>query len=51
MSGWLKIVGLGPGNDALITPEVDHALSAATDIIGYFPYVARVQKRPGLTLH
>lgn len=51
MRGWLKIVGLGPGNDALITPEVDHALSAATDIIGYFPYVARVQKRPGLTLH
>ena len=51
MSGWLKVVGLGPGSDALITPEVSQILSEATDIIGYFPYVARVQKRPGLTLH
>jgi len=51
MNGWLKVVGLGPGNDALITPEVSQVLSEATDIIGYFPYVARVQERPGLTLH
>lgn len=51
MSGWLKVVGLGPGSDALITPEVSQILLEATDIIGYFPYVARVQKRPGLTLH
>ena len=51
MSGWLKVVGLGPGSDALITPEVSQILSEATDIIGYFSYVARVQKRPGLTLH
>ena len=51
MSGWLKVVGLGPGSDALITPEVSQILSEATDIIGYCPYVARVQKRPGLTLH
>ena len=51
MNGWLKVVGLGPGSDALVTPEVSQVLSEATDIIGYFPYVARVQKRPGLTLH
>ena len=51
MSGWLKVVGLGPGSDALITPEVSQILLEATDIIGYFSYVARVQKRPGLTLH
>lgn len=51
MSGWLKVVGLGPGSDVLITPEVSQILLEATDIIGYFPYVARVQKRPGLTLH
>ena len=51
MSGWLKVVGLGPGSDALITPEVSQILSEATDVIGYFPYVERVQKRPGLTLH
>lgn len=51
MNGWLKVVGLGPGSVALITPEVSQILLEATDIIGYFPYVARVQKRPGLTLH
>ena len=39
MSGWLKVVGLGPGSDALITPEVSQILSEATDVIGYFPYV------------
>ena len=42
MSGWLKIVGLGPGDEALITPDVTQALEEATDIVGYIPYVARV---------
>ncbi|MFM9974681.1 MAG: precorrin-3B C(17)-methyltransferase [Beijerinckiaceae bacterium] len=51
MSGWLAIAGLGPGDDALITPEVSEALRMASDIVGYIPYVARVQPRPGLTLH
>ena len=51
MSGWVKIIGLGPGDDALVTPEADHVLLSATDVIGYFPYVARVKSRPGLTLH
>lgn len=51
MSGWLKIVGLGPGHEALITPEVTAALADATDIVGYIPYVARIAARPGLTLH
>lgn len=49
--GWLAIAGLGPGNEAFITPEVSAALSAATDVIGYIPYVARVAPRAGLTLH
>lgn len=51
MSGKVIIAGLGPGADDLITPEVQAALDEATDIVGYFPYVARVQPRDGLTLH
>ncbi|WFU70000.1 precorrin-3B C(17)-methyltransferase [Bradyrhizobium sp. CB2312] len=51
MTGTLTIAGLGPGSDALVTPEVSAALAAATDILGYAPYVARVPLRPGLTLH
>lgn len=51
MSGWIKIAGLGPGADALVTPEVQAALAEATDIVGYIPYVARIAERPGLRLH
>jgi len=51
MSGWLRIVGLGPGSEALVTPEVTAVLEEATDVVGYIPYVARVAERPGLTLH
>ena len=51
MTGSLVIAGLGPGNDALVTPEVTAALACATDIVGYIPYVARIAERPGLTLH
>ena len=49
--GWLAIAGLGPGEAALVTPEVTDALAGATDVIGYIPYVARVVGRPGLQLH
>lgn len=51
MSGSITIAGLGPGAEALVTPEVTAALAEATDVIGYIPYVARVAPRPGLTLH
>lgn len=51
MSGWLKIVGLGPGAEAMITPEVSAALEQATDVVGYVPYVNRVAPRDGLTRH
>ncbi len=51
MTGWVKIAGLGPGAEALVTPEVQSALAEATDVVGYIPYVARVPKRPCLTLH
>jgi len=51
MTGWIVAAGLGPGADALVTPEVSDALAQATDIVGYIPYVARVAQRPGLMLH
>ncbi|WP_417586418.1 precorrin-3B C(17)-methyltransferase [Pararhodobacter oceanensis] len=51
MSGSLVIAGLGPGAEALVTPQVTAALARATDIVGYIPYVARVAPRDGLTLH
>ncbi|WP_342722882.1 precorrin-3B C(17)-methyltransferase [Bradyrhizobium sp. B097] len=51
MTGTLTIAGLGPGDEALITPEVSAALAMATDIVGYAPYVTRVPPRAGLTLH
>ena len=51
MSGWLAIAGFGPGDDALVTPEVTAALAEATDVVGYIPYVARVADRAGLAKH
>ena len=51
MSGWLIVVGLGPGAEAMVTPEVSATLAEATDVVGYIPYVARVPERPGLTRH
>ncbi|WP_411351241.1 precorrin-3B C(17)-methyltransferase [Leisingera aquaemixtae] len=50
-NGWVVIAGLGPGNEALVTQEVRDAISEATDIVGYIPYVNRVEPREGLTLH
>ena len=51
MSGRLAIVGMGPGAAALTTPQAAEALAAATDIVGYGPYVERVPAQPGQTLH
>jgi precorrin-3B C17-methyltransferase len=51
MTGSLVVAGLGPGDPALVTPEVSAALAAATDVVGYISYVARVAQREGLTLH
>ncbi len=51
MTGWLQIVGIGPGDDALVTPQVQAVLAEATDAVGYIPYVERVAGRSDLTLH
>ena len=51
MTGWLRIVGLGPGADAMRTHEVSAALAAASDLVGYAPYLARIATLPGQTAH
>ncbi|MGX1810098.1 precorrin-3B C(17)-methyltransferase [Nocardia sp. NPDC055321] len=49
--GEVVVVGLGPGSQEWITPEVAHALAEATDIVGYATYVNRVPERPGQQRH
>ena len=51
MSGRLSIVGLGPGADALMAPEARAALDAATDLVGYATYLARIPPRDGQAVH
>ncbi|WP_299934020.1 precorrin-3B C(17)-methyltransferase [uncultured Pelagimonas sp.] len=51
MTGWVQVAGLGPGDDGMITQEVRDAITEATDIVGYIPYVRRIAPRDGLTLH
>ncbi|WP_072689961.1 precorrin-3B C(17)-methyltransferase [Rhodococcus marinonascens] len=50
-AGELVVVGLGPGDQAWTTPEVQHELSLATDLVGYGPYIDRVPERPGQRRH
>jgi precorrin-3B C17-methyltransferase len=47
----LRIVGLGPGPARWLTPEADAALAAATDLIGYAPYLERLSLRPSQRAH
>ena len=49
--GRILVVGLGPGALAQRTPQADAALAQATDLIGYAPYVARVQAGPKVIRH
>jgi len=51
MPGRLSIVGLGPGAAAMQTPQATAALAAATDLIGYAPYLDRVPPVPGQRRH
>ncbi len=50
-SGWLRIVGLGPGSDSLITPEAQAILAEATDLVGYGTYLDRIPQMPGIARH
>ncbi len=45
------VVGLGPGPDRWVTPEVTAALAGVQHVVGYAPYLSRVPQREGLHRH
>jgi precorrin-3B C17-methyltransferase len=51
VSGFLSVVGLGPGNPHTLTPEAAAALDKADALYGYGPYLDRVPQKPGQTRH
>ena len=51
MTGSLAIVGVGPGADEWITPEARALIEAATDLVGYGPYIDRLPVRADQTRH
>jgi precorrin-3B methylase len=51
MSGWLRVVGIGPGPADWMTPEASTALAAASDVVGYSSYVERLALAPNQRRH
>ncbi len=51
MTGRLTVVGLGPGDSRWLTPAAADALTEATDLVGYGPYLDRAPERPGQRRH
>ncbi|MHA0287728.1 precorrin-2 C(20)-methyltransferase [Mycobacterium sp. C3-094] len=51
VTGSVTVVGLGPGDAAWMTPQSRRELAAATDLIGYGPYLDRVGVRDGQRRH
>lgn len=51
MTGRVDIVGLGPGDAGLLTPQALDALDRAEELVGYGPYLARIPVRAGRTHH
>ena len=51
MSGRVAVVGLGPGQASWMTPEASAEIEAASDVVGYGPYVERLLLRPGQRAH
>ncbi|MDQ6704175.1 MAG: precorrin-3B C(17)-methyltransferase [Pseudomonadota bacterium] len=49
--GSLRIVGLGPGGDAWITPEASGLIAKATDLVGYASYLERLPRKQAQTRH
>lgn len=49
--GTVAVVGLGPGDTDWMTPQSRRELAAATDLIGYGPYLNRIVSRPGQRRH
>jgi precorrin-3B C17-methyltransferase len=50
-AGSLRIIGLGPGGAEWLTPEATKWIAAASDVIGYGPYLERLPARKGQTRH
>jgi precorrin-2 C20-methyltransferase/precorrin-3B C17-methyltransferase len=50
-TGSVAVVGLGPGDADWMTPQSRRELAAATDLIGYGPYLDRVGTRGGQRRH
>ena len=50
-AGRVTVVGLGPGASEWMTPQSRQELAAATDLIGYGPYLDRVGARDGQRRH
>jgi precorrin-3B C17-methyltransferase len=51
VSGSVRVVGIGPGPAACITPEVSQALTMANVIVGYHKYVARLDLHSGQSVY
>jgi precorrin-3B C17-methyltransferase len=51
VTGALAVIGLGPGDPGWIVPEATGLLEAASDLVGYQPYLDRVPERPGQARH
>lgn len=49
--GAVAVVGLGPGDNDWMTPQSRRELAAATDLIGYGPYLDRVPVHDGQQRH
>ncbi|MGI4745688.1 MAG: precorrin-3B C(17)-methyltransferase [Janthinobacterium lividum] len=47
----IAIIGLGPGDPEMRTPQAMAALARATDLVGYGPYVARVEAPANVVRH
>jgi len=50
-TGTVAVVGLGPGATEWMTPQSRRELAAATDLIGYGPYLDRLAPNPGQCRH
>jgi len=50
-SGRLFVVGLGPGSDRWITPQVAAVLGEVDHLVGYGPYLDRLPARPRQQRH
>jgi len=51
MNGHLAVIGTGPGDPALLAPRAAEMLAAATDLVGYGPYLDRLPPYPGQIRH